>query len=191
MRERMLAGEPFVFDDELFAEHARAQRLTERYNRTGYDDRGERRALLEELLGEVGEDVNVRPSLRCDFGSLISIGDGTFINWDAVLLDLAPIRIGADCQFGPRVQLLTATHPIDPEQRRQKWEMSLPVTIGDDVWLGGGVIVRPGVTIGEGTVVGAGSVVTRDLPGGVIAVGNPARVSREITEADLIELPES
>jgi maltose O-acetyltransferase len=190
MYERMVAGELYHADDpEISAALTRAQTLTERYNATPYADGDARRRLLEELLGEVGEGVVIRAPLRVDYGSHISIGAGTFINFDCVMLDVAPIRIGAACQLATRVQLLTATHPIDPGPRRAGWEYGAPITIGDNVWLGGGVVVGPGVTIGDDTVVGAGAVVTRDLPAGVVAHGTPARVIREIGEADHVEVP--
>jgi maltose O-acetyltransferase len=137
----------------------------------------------------VGDGVVVMPTLRCDYGTPITIGAGTFVNYDSVMLDVAPITIGAACQIATRVQLLTATHPIDPEPRRNGWEYAEPIVIGDNVWLGGGVIVCPGVTIGDDTVVGAGSVVTRDLPAGVVAVGVPARPLREIGERDRVAVP--
>jgi maltose O-acetyltransferase len=117
-----------------------------------------------------------------DYGENLHVGPRTFANYNLTALDVAPIRIGADCQIGPNVQLLTPTHPVAPTPRRDKLEAAQPITIGDNVWLGGGVIVGPGVTIGDNTVVGAGSVVIRDLPANVLAVGNPARVVREITE---------
>ena len=142
------------------------------------------------LLGGVGDAVVVKPSFRCDYGSPISIGAGTFVNYDCTMLDAAPILIGAACQIATRVQLLTATHPIDPRPRRLGWEYARPVTIGDNVWLGGGVIVCPGVAIGDDTVVGAGAVVTRNLPSGVVAVGAPAKVHRTITDRDSIGTPD-
>jgi maltose O-acetyltransferase len=176
MKERMLRGDLYLADDpEIAADQARAQELLERYNATPHAEQDERDRLLRSLLGEVGEGVVVRPPFRCDYGSHIAIGAGTFVNYDCVMLDVAPIRIGAACQLATCVQLLTATHPIAPEPRRLGWESALPITIGDNVWLGGGVIVCPGVTIGDDTVVGAGAVVTRDLPPAVVAVGNPAR----------------
>jgi maltose O-acetyltransferase len=190
MKQRMLRGELYIANDpELAAEAARAQELMERYNATRHAEQDLRDRLLRELLGEVGEGVVVRPPLWVDYGSHISIGAGTFANYDCVLLDVAPIRIGAACQLATRVQLLTATHPIDPEPRRVGWESAEPITIGDNVWLGGGAIVCPGVTIGEDTVVGAGAVVTRDLPAGVVAVGTPARVVREIGPNDRVDVP--
>jgi maltose O-acetyltransferase len=180
MQERMLRGELYRWDETLAAEHARAQALLERYNASPYADQQARDAILRELLGEVGERVMIKPPFRCDYGTQISIGDGTFVNFDAVMLDGAPIRIGEACQLAPRVQLLTAAHPIEPEPRRGGWESAEPITVGDNVWLGAGVIVCPGVTIGDDTVVGAGAVVAEGLPAGVVAVGVPARVQREI-----------
>jgi maltose O-acetyltransferase len=192
MKERMLRGELYVFDDpELAADQARAQELLERYNSTGHAEQGLRDELLRELLGEVGDGVVVKPPFRCDYGGHISIGAKTFVNYDCVLLDVAPIRIGAACQIATCVQLLTATHPIDPEARRDAWEYGQPIVLGDNVWLGGGAIVCPGVTIGDDTVVGAGAVVTRDLPAGVVAFGNPARVHREIGDGDAVTVPPS
>jgi maltose O-acetyltransferase len=181
MKQRMLRGEPYLADDpELAADAARAQSLLERFNASRHDEQELRTYLLRELLGEVGQGVVIRPPFRCDYGSSISIGAGTFVNYDCIMLDVAAIRIGAACQIATRVQLLTPTHPIEPEPRRRGWEAARPITIGDNVWLGGGAIVCPGVTIGDDTVVGAGAVVTRDLPPRVLAVGTPARVLREI-----------
>jgi maltose O-acetyltransferase len=181
MKERMLAGELYLAaDPELEADMARAQELLERYNATRHAEQAERDALLRELLGGMGDGVVVKPPFRCDYGSPISIGAHTFVNYDCVMLDVTPITIGESCQIASGVQLLTATHPIDPKPRRAGWEYGLPITIGDNVWLGGGAIVCPGVTIGADTVIGAGSVVAKDIPAGVVAVGNPARVIREV-----------
>jgi maltose O-acetyltransferase len=187
MKQRMLAGELYLANDpELVAERARAAKLLERYNATPDGEPDERARLLRDLLGEVGEDVVVKPTFRCDYGYNVSVGAGTFVNYGCVMLDVVSIRIGAACQLASGVQLLAATHPVDPEARRLGWEYGQPITIGDNVWLGGGVIVCPGVTIGADTVVGAGAIVTRDLPAGVVAVGNPARVQREIEERDRV-----
>jgi maltose O-acetyltransferase len=181
MKERMLRGELYLASDpELAADLARSQELQERYNTTPHAAHEERDRLLRELLGEVGNGVVVRPPFRCDYGWNISVGASTFVNYGCVVLDVVPVRIGAHCQLASGVQLLAATHPLDPEQRSAGWEYGEPITIGDNVWLGGGVIVCPGVTIGDDTVVGAGAVVTRDLPAGVVAVGNPARVVRSL-----------
>jgi maltose O-acetyltransferase len=190
MKRRMLAGELYHADDPtLQADLGRAAALVERYNATPHDDHDGRAALLDQLLGGVGEGVVIRPPFRCDYGWNIHVGSGTFVNYDAVMLDVVPIEIGVSCQFATRVQLLTATHPLDPGPRRAGWESGAPITIGDNVWLGGGVIVCPGVTIGDDTVVGAGAVVTRDLPAGVVAAGVPARVLREIGPPDRVEVP--
>lgn len=180
-RERMLAGDPYIADDpESGARHDRAVRLADAYGRAFVADAEAARPLLEALVGELGEGAVVTPPLFVDYGEHIRIGRGTFVNYHLTALDVAPITIGEDCQIGPNVQLLTPTHPIDPEARRARLEAAEPITIGDNVWLGGGVIVCPGVTIGENSVIGAGAVVTRDIPANVVAVGNPARVIREI-----------
>jgi len=189
MRERMLRGELYIGDDpESAQEFARVQELLARFNRSPHAERDERDALLRQMLRHVGDEVVVRPPFYCEYGA-ISIGDRSFVNVDAVMLDVAPIDIGAACQIAPRVQLLTATHPVDPEPRRVGWEYGEPITLADNVWLGGGVIVCPGVTIGQDTVVGAGAVVTRDLPAGVVAAGVPAHVLREIGDGDRVEVP--
>ena len=180
-RERMLAGDLYIADDpELAAEAQRAADLIYRFNNSDPADPEARRALLRELLGSVAEGTEIRPPLYCDYGYQTHIGARTFINFGAMLLDVGRITIGEDVQFGPNVQLLTPTHPVDPAVRRSKYEAAEPITIGDNVWLGGGAIILPGVTIGDNTVVGAGAVVTKDLPANVVAVGNPARVIREL-----------
>jgi maltose O-acetyltransferase len=190
MRDRMLRGELYIADDpDLAADFARAQELVERYNRTLHRERVERDAILRELIGDLGEGVEIRPPFFCEYGTRVSIGAGTFVNYDCLMLDVAPVTIGSACQLATRVQLLTATHPIDPEPRRIGWESAEPIVVGDNVWLGGGVIVCPGVTIGDDTVVGAGAVVTRDLPAGVVAAGVPARVIREIGDDDRVDVP--
>jgi maltose O-acetyltransferase len=183
MRERMLAGEPYVFDESLAADTRRCRDLLHRINAAGPADDPERDSLLRELLGSFGEDSNIRPPFRCEYGFQTHVGARTFANFGLVCLDVATVTIGDDVAIGPGVQLLTPTHPLEPGPRRDKWESALPISIGDNVWLGGGVIVCPGVTVGRDTVVGAGSVVTRDLPPGVLAVGNPARVVRSLAES--------
>jgi maltose O-acetyltransferase len=180
-KEKMLAGELYLADDpELRADALRAAELTAAYNATAPGDDEARSRILRDLLGSVGDDVTLRAPLRVDYGYQLHIGPRTFANFGLVALDVGRIDIGADVQIGPNVQLLTPTHPVDPEPRRDKWEAAEPIRIGDNVWLGGGVIVCPGVTIGENTVVGAGSVVTKDLPANVLAAGNPSRVIRPI-----------
>jgi maltose O-acetyltransferase len=189
MRERMLRGELYIADDsDNAAEFARVQELLASFNGLPPGAGDEREALLRGMLRHVGEGVVVRSPFFCEYGA-IRIGDGTFINVDAVMLDVMPITIGAACQIGTRVQLLTASHPVDPEPRRRGWEYGQAIILADNVWLGGGAIVCPGVSIGEDTVVGAGAVVSRDLPAGVVAAGVPARILREIGEGDRIEVP--
>ncbi|MGH3983823.1 MAG: sugar O-acetyltransferase [Pseudonocardiaceae bacterium] len=177
----MLAGELYIADDpELEEQSSGALELMEAYNVTSVRARDERRRLLEELLGSVGEGTEIQPPLYVDYGSLITIGARCFANFGLVALDVAKIVIGNDVQIGPNVQLLTPTHPVEPEPRRAKLEAAQPITIGDNVWLGGGTIVLPGVSIGRNTVVGAGTVVVRDLPANVVAIGNPARIVRRL-----------
>ncbi len=184
MRERMLAGDLYIADDPDIAEaSARALDLADAYNTTSVRQAPLRRQLLEELLGGIGEGTEIRPPLYVDYGSHLRMGARCFANFGLVALDVAPITIGDDVQIGPNVQLLTPTHPVEPEPRRDKWEAAEPIAIGDNVWLGGGAIVLPGVTIGANAVVGAGSVVTRDVPANVVVVGNPARVVRSLDEA--------
>jgi len=184
----MLRGEMYVPNDtDNAAEFGRVQEMLAGFNDSAPGAWDERDALLRLMLRQVGEDVVVRPPFYCEYGA-ISIGDRTFIHVDVVMLDVMPIVIGAACQIAPRVQLLTATHPVDPDARRRGWEYGRPIAIADNVWLGGGVIVCPGVSIGEDTVVGAGAVVTRNLPAGVVAAGTPARVLREIGERDQVDL---
>ena len=180
-KEKMLAGALYrAMDPELVAERLRAQSVLHRFNTAAPGEEGERRALLAGLFGALGEGAVVMPSFRCDYGYNVRIGRGSFVNYDCVFLDCSRITLGDDVQVGPAVQVYTAQHPVAPEARRSGVEYALPVAIGDNVWIGGGAIVLPGVTIGANTVVGAGSVVTRDLPPGVIAVGNPCRVVREV-----------
>lgn len=181
-RARMLAGEPYVAaeDPAIAADSLRARRLVDAFNRAEAAADGERRRILEELLGAFGEGSEIRPPFHCDYGYQIRVGARTFVNFGLVALDVAAIDIGDDVQIGSNVQLLTPTHPLEAEARRDKWESADPIVIGSNVWLGGGAIVLPGVTIGEDTVVGAGAVVTADLPARVLAVGNPARVVRSL-----------
>ena len=191
MKERMLRGELYNgADAEMVADFTRAQELLYRFNHSAPAEQAERDAILLELLGSVGEGVHIRPPFHLEYGTRVGIGAGTFVNFGCVMLDVVEITIGAACQVATCVQFLTATHPVDPEPRRLGWESAEPITVGDNVWLGGGAILCPGVTIGDDTVVGAGAVVTRDLPAGVVAVGSPARVLREIGERDRVDVPE-
>ncbi|WP_433379490.1 sugar O-acetyltransferase [Actinoplanes sp. CA-142083] len=181
MRERMLAGDLYRgADPELEAEMRQAMVLTKAFNDSDPRDPDGRRKLLEQLLGSIGDEVDIRPPLHVDYGSHLHVGDRVFINFGLMALDVAEIRIGDDTLMGPNVQLLTPTHPVDPEPRRAKWEAALPITIGDNVWIGGMAVICPGVTIGDNSVIGAGAVVTKDIPADVVAVGNPARAIRSV-----------
>ncbi len=179
-RERMLAGEPYLASDpDLVASRQACQRLLSRFN--SVDDIEGRQQLLRDLLASLGDGTEILPRFLCDYGTQISIGANTFVNYDAILLDCAPIVIGDHVSIGPRAQFLTALHPIDDhDARRNGWESASPITVGDNVWLGGGVIVCAGVTVGDNTVIGAGSIVTRDVPDHVLAFGSPCRVVRDI-----------
>jgi len=180
-KHRMLRGEPYLpGDDELTADRLRCRVLVEQFNATSATDPQLRHKILTDLLGHLGEYSVILPRLECDYGYQIRVGDRTFINYGAIILDCAAVTVGSDVQIGPAVQLLTATHPMEPARRRTGYESAEPVSIGFGAWLGGGVIVCPGVTIGDETVVGAGSVVSRDLPARVFAAGNPARVLRDL-----------
>jgi maltose O-acetyltransferase len=189
-KELMRAGELYRGDDpELIRELDQRQALLSALNAIPSEQSEQHAAALRELLAGIGEDTFVRTPFYCDYGDGITIGDRSFVNFNCTMLDGAKITIGDECLLASGVQLITATHPIDPAPRRSAWEQALPVTIADGVWLGAGAIVLPGVSIGENTVVGAGSIVTRDLPAGVVAHGNPARVAREIGEQDKVSVP--
>ena len=180
-RERMLAGDLYISDDpDNERESRRAVKLQSLYTAAYAEDPDGARPILADLLGSLGEDAHIKPPLHVDYGTFITVGARTFINYNFTALDVAPITIGEDCQIGPNVQLLTPTHPVEPQPRRDRLEAAKPITIGHNVWLGGGAIVLPGVTIGDNSVIGAGAVVTRDVPANSVAVGNPARVVREI-----------
>ncbi|MFE6533281.1 sugar O-acetyltransferase [Streptomyces rochei] len=179
--ERMRAGDLYIADDpEIARMQQRAVRLAARYQAVYAQDPDAARPVLEELLGSLGAEAHVRPPLYVDYGSNITIGARTFVNYNLTALDVAAVTIGEDCQIGPNVQLLTPTHPVEPGPRRDKLEAARPITVGDNVWLGGGAIVLPGVTIGDNSVIGAGAVVTKDVPANVVAVGNPARPVRKV-----------
>ena len=180
-KQRMLLGLPYFAEDpELNHDALEARRLEQVFNSIDPTNAWALDSALRDLIGAVGDKTVVRQPLRVDYGWRITFGSNCFVNTGLVALDVSTITIGDFVQIGPNVQLLTPTHPIDPEIRKSGLESAEPVTIGDNVWLGGGVIVCPGVTIGENTVVGAGSVVVKDLPANVVAVGNPARVVKTL-----------
>jgi len=180
-REKMIAGELYdPLDPELVAARSRARDLVQRLNATAEAQQDERRHITTELFAAGGGDVWIQPPFFCDYGWNISLGRRVFFNFNCVILDVCPVRIGDNTLVGPAVQIYTATHPLDHEIRRQWLEFGKPVQIGDDVWLGGAAVICPGVTIGSRVVIGAGSVVTRDIPDGVFAAGNPCRVVRTL-----------
>ena len=176
-KQKMLAGELYHADDaELIADRSAAGMRMVRYNATLGASDADRLALLRELLAEAGEGAVIRPPFHCDYGYNIRVGPGVFFNFNCVVLDVVAVTVRARTQIGPAVQIYTADHPRDPSLRRTGAEFGRPIHIGQDVWIGGGAIILPGVTIGDNAVIGAGSVVTRDVPAGATARGNPARV---------------
>ncbi|WP_421698948.1 sugar O-acetyltransferase [Ancylobacter sp.] len=175
--QRMLAGELYrASDPEIQAAERAAFAWLARFNASLSLSRAERRALLAEGLGTVGERTGIRPPFHCDYGVNIHLGTGVFLNFDCVILDVVEVRIGDGTEIGPGTHIYTAEHPRDPEVRRLGLEYGRPVSIGRNVWIGGKAIILPGITIGDNAVIGAGAVVTRDVPAGATAVGNPARV---------------
>lgn len=181
-KAKMLVGELYnASDPELVAARERARDLCQMLNATREADQEERRHILRELFGAGGDTVWMQPPFFCDYGSNIELGERVFFNFNCVILDVCPVRIGSFTLFGPAVQIYTPLHPLNADLRRRE-EYGKPVEIGSDVWVGGGVLITPGVRIGSRAVIGVGSVVTRDIPDGVFAAGNPCRVIREITE---------
>jgi maltose O-acetyltransferase len=181
-KEKMLVGELYdPLDPELTVARERARDMCQALNATREAEPDARRRILRELLGAGGESVWMQPPFFCDYGFNIRLGERVFFNFNCVVLDVCPVTVGDHTLFGPAVQIYTATHPLNAELRR-KQEFGKPIEIGSDVWVGGGAILCPRVKIGSRSVIGAGSVVTRDIPEGVFAAGNPCRVIREITE---------
>ena len=180
----MLGGELYdPLDPQLSAERRRARLLFKALNDTNDDQEDERARLIKELIPGAGYKVWIEPPFYCDYGSNITIGNNVFFNFNCVVLDVAPVLIGSGVLFGPAVQIYAATHPLSAAERRTGLESGRPVEIGDEVWVGGGAIICPGVKIGARSVLGAGSVVTRNIPEGMFAAGNPCRIVREIVGA--------
>ncbi len=181
-KEKMIAGEPyFATDPQLIRERARSQNLCAQYNATRAEDMDQRRILLNELFA-AETNVYIQPPFHCDYGTNIRFGANVYLNFNCIILDVAPVTIGNNTMFGPAVQIYTAAHPTDPEERRSGIEFGKPITIGSDIWIGGGSILCPGITIGDRCVIGAGSVVTKSIPPDSIAVGNPCRVIRTLAQ---------
>jgi maltose O-acetyltransferase len=178
-KQKMLAGELYSpTDPELLAERRRCEAVVRSFNAEPDEER--RMSILRTILGSVGLDAVVMPPFVCDYGYNLSLGAQAFINYNSVVLDCAPVSIGEKTQVGPAVQLLACDHPRDPELRRRDRELAFPISIGSNVWIGGGAIVCPGVSIGDDSIIGAGSVVTRDIPAGAVAAGVPCRVVRAL-----------
>lgn len=189
-KEKMLAGELYLpYSQQLAEERLRAKQITRELNLLPQEDETRRMELVRELFGQAGENAWAESPFQCDYGYNITVGDNFYANHGCVILDAARVSIGDNVMLAPQVGIYTAGHPLDPKQRAACLEYAKPVTIGDNVWIGGGVTIVPGVTIGSNSVIGAGSVVTKDIPANVLAVGNPCRVLRPITEAD--RLPET
>ena len=184
-REKMTNAEPFLTNDsQLMEDKKKARILCSRFNEST-EDEVVRKAMLKELLGSCTENIAVKPPFHCDYGYNIFVGDDYFMNFDCVFLDAAPIRIGKHCMIGPKTCIYAIGHPLDAEGRKKKIGIPKPVNIGDNVWIGAGVRVMPGVTIGNNVIIGAGSVVTKDVPDGVMAFGNPCKVYRKLTEEEM------
>ena len=185
MKERMLSSLPYKsFGEELFSQRQKVRETVYDYNHSRPCEEKLRDTLLSQILGKRGEHILIEPPFHCDYGYNIFVGENFYSNFNLTILDCARVTIGDDVMFAPNVTVSTAGHPVHSKPRTEGWEYAFPVTIGDRVWLGAGVIINPGVTIGSDTVIGAGSVVTKDIPAGVVAVGNPCKVLRKITEED-------
>ena len=184
-KEKMLSGKPYKgFNEELVKERQYAKEVLYDFNLLRPSEIEKRNELIKKLVGTVGKEFYIEPPFRCDYGYNVSIGGYFYCNYNCTILDCAQVTIGNDVLFGPNVSLFTAGHPIHPEPRNEGIEYAFPITIGNNVWIGGGVIVNPGITIGDNVVIGSGSVVTKDIPSNVIAVGNPCKVLKEITDED-------
>ncbi|MDU5110168.1 MAG: sugar O-acetyltransferase [Clostridium sp.] len=186
-KEKMLAGDLYMANDkEIKADMKKCRVLTRLFNNTTEEQKEYRAELLKELFEETGDNIYVEPPFRCDYGCHISVGNNFYANYDCIILDVCKVDIGENVFFAPRVCIYTAGHPIDAEVRNTGLEFGKSVKIGNNVWVGGSTVINPGVSIGNNVVIGSGSVVTKDIPDNVIAVGNPCRVLRKITEEDKV-----
>jgi maltose O-acetyltransferase len=180
-KQKMLAGELYnALDSQLTMERRQARDLIRELNASKDDDQERRAFIIHHLFASAGKSVWIEPPFYCDYGSNITLGDNVYFNFNCVVLDPAAVLIGSNVLFGPNVQIYTASHPVDYLERRNGLEFAIPIEIGSDVWVGGSAVISPGVTIGSRSVIGAGSVVTKDVPEGVFAAGNPCRVIREL-----------
>ena len=181
-RQLQQQGYLYPLDEELLNAHNNSKQLTRMLNATLETERAKRSEIAKELFAEAGDGTYIEPPFYCDFGRNTRVGKNFYCNYDCVFLDCGPITIGDNVMFGPKVALYAVNHPTEPEVRATNWNYPEPITIGNDVWIGGSVVVCPGASIGDNTVIGAGSVVTKAIPANVAAAGNPCRVIREITE---------
>jgi len=182
-KEKMLAGKLYnALDEELTSERTAARLLIKKLNNGSEEDTTERAEILKQLIPNSGKNLWLQPPFYCDYGYNITVGDGVFFNFNCVVLDVVEVKIGSRTLFGPNVQIYTATHPTNYKERATGLEFAKPITIGEDVWVGGNAVICPGVTIGNRTIIGAGSVVTQNIPSGVLAAGNPCRVIRQLDE---------
>ncbi|GIM27884.1 galactoside O-acetyltransferase [Clostridium polyendosporum] len=184
-KEKMLAGKPYkAFGKELLGERQYAKELVFDFNGLRPTEIEKRNEIIKKLFGKTENEFFIEPPFRCDYGYNISVGENFYANYNCTILDCAKVTIGDNVLFAPNVSLFTAGHPVHPELRNSGVEYAFPITIGNNVWIGGGVIINAGVTIGDNTVIGSGSVVTKDIPSNVIAAGNPCKIIRAITDED-------
>jgi len=180
-KEKMLAGELYLASDpELTKDRENARKLTRLFNQTIETDYDKRTELLKQLFGSTGENLYMEPTFRCDYGYNIHVGNHFYANFDCVILDVCEVRIGENCFIAPGVHIYTATHPLNPFERVSGAEFGKPVTIGNNVWIGGRAVINPGVTIGDNVVIASGAIVTKDVPSNVVVGGNPAKVIKTI-----------
>ncbi|MCB2294606.1 sugar O-acetyltransferase [Clostridium algoriphilum] len=184
-KEKMLHGKPYkASGEELVSERQYAKEMIFDYNMLHPNEDCKKNEIIKGLFHNIGKNFYIEPPFRCDYGYNISVGENFYTNYNCTILDCAKVTIGNNVMIAPNVSIFTAGHPIHPELRNQSIEYAFPINIGNDVWIGGGVIVNPGITIGDNVVIGSGSVVTKDIVSNSIAVGNPCRVIREITNDD-------
>ncbi len=184
-KERMLAGLPYkAWLDGLPEDRMENKKKLYEFNMLPPEEENRKEALMKEILGKVGENAHIEAPFHCDYGKNIEVGRNFFVNYNCTILDVGKVVIGDNVMFAPNVSIYTAGHPVHPDSRNTGYEYGIAITIGDNVWIGGNVIINPGVTIGNNVVIGAGSIVTKDIPDNVIAVGSPCKVIREVTEAD-------
>lgn len=181
----MISGELYKADNpELVLARTRARLLTDRFNQSDHENPDERTRILKELFASTGQNFCIEPPFRCDYGFNISIGDNFYANFDCIILDICQVSIGRNVLLGPRVCIYAAEHPVDATVRAAGLERGRPVTIGDNVWIGGNTVINPGVSVGDNVVIGSGSVVTRNIPPDTVAAGAPCKVIRRLSQAD-------